>query len=373
MSVTSAEKLPNGTQQFSVVGGHEGDTYTWTVNGVIGGNSTFGTITSGGFYTAPAAPPNPPTFAVCAQSVQTPANKGCINVTITATPTAGGELIVINDINWGDLGLQKSSGVYSFPGNAQFVRNLVGFTTTGVRSSATKVLMLLDAGYQANVGLYATFFGGSNDWAEVGNIITGEGYTTEQTTLHSDLGNIPSDVKVLILMMPGTAFATADINGLKTFASQGGRILFIGENYGYYGYGLANENAFLASMGALMTNTGACDATGVTVTSAPDQLTTGISATGPGGFYMNCVSDIVLGPNDFSLMTYQGRVVAGIAKIDLTLAPLGAVSRQGPSPSAMRVPSPSPMRVPNPSAMSVPSPSAMPGTAGWTSTAPPRP
>ncbi|MBA4073139.1 MAG: hypothetical protein C0497_15135, partial [Gemmatimonas sp.] len=91
MSVTSAEKLPNGTQQFSVVGGNPGDTYTWTVNNIVGGNATYGTITSTGFYTAPATVPTPATFAVCAQSNQTPANKGCITLTINNVPTAGGE------------------------------------------------------------------------------------------------------------------------------------------------------------------------------------------------------------------------------------------------------------------------------------------
>jgi hypothetical protein len=354
MSVTSAEKLPNGTQQFSVTGGNPGDTYTWTVNGVTGGNSTFGTITSTGFYTAPATPPTPPTFAVCAQSVQTPANKGCINVTITTTPSAGGELIVINDINWADIGLTKSGGIYNYPGNAQFVQNLVGFTPTGVRSSASKVLMLLDAGYQNQNGMYASF---SGDWSEVGNIITGAGYTTAQTTLHSDLINIPSDVKVLILMMPGNAFTTSETNGLKTFASQGGRILFIGENGGYYAYGLAVEDAFLASMGGLMTNTGSCDAPGVIVNSVPHQLTAGISASGAGGFYMNCVSDINLGPNDFALMTYGSSVVAAIAKINLTLTPTVAASQQAPNLGEVRV-------------QNLIAPL---GTAGWTSTGPPLP
>ncbi len=379
MSVSSAEKLPNGTQQFSVTGGNVDDTYAWSVNGTVGGNTTFGTITNTGFYTAPATVPTPSTFAVCAQSVQTPANKGCINVTITATPSAGGELIVINDINWADIGLYKSGGIYAYPGNAQFVKNLVGFTTTGVRSSASKVLMLRDSVYQANNGGYASF---TADWSEVGNIITGQGYTTVETLVHSDLINIPNDVKVVILMMPGNAFATPEINGLKTFASQGGRILFIGENGSYYGYGLSIEDAFLASMGALMTNTGSCDVQGeFTVTSVPHQLTAGIAASGPGGFMMDCVSRMNLGPNDFALMTTTNldpfaslpplmngqptAVVAAIVKIDLTLYSVSAQTRQAPHPSAMRMQSSSAMSVQNPD------PNARPGTAGWKGTGPP--
>lgn len=354
MSVTSAEKLPNGTQQFSVVGGNSGDTYTWSVNGFVGGNSTFGTITASGFYTAPPTVPNPSTFAVCAQSNQTPGNKGCINVTINDVPTAGGELIVINDINWGDLGLYNYNSVYNYPGNVQFVKNLVNFAPVGVRSSASKVLLVND------YGTNHTFSGG---WPEVGKIIKAQGYTTEETTSHASLTNIPADVKVVMLVMPGIIFSRSEINGLKTFASQGGRIIFFGENGGYYYYssfGKPVEDAFLSDMGAVMTNTGACDAPGVIVNSNPHQLTAGIAPSGAGGFYMNCVSHMNLGPNDFALMEYAGVVVAAIAKIDLTLLP--------PPPNALRQ-SRAPSEKRNPGTPTII------GLPGWTSTGPlsPRP
>lgn len=357
MSVTAAEKLPNGTQQFSVTGGNAGDTYTWTVNGITGGNSTFGTISNTGFYTAPATVPTPSTFAVCAQSVQTPANKGCINVTITGTPSAGGELIVINDVNWGDIGLYKTGATYNSPGNAQFVRNLVGFTPTGVRSSATKVLLLDDhsAGYNF-----------TGKWSEMGRIITGLGYTTAQTSLHSDLNSIPADVKLVILSVPRYSFAVSEINGLKTFASQGGRILFIGENGGFYSYGLALEDAFLANMGALMTNTGSCDAYpwsyGVgNVNSVPHQLTTGIAATGTASFFMACASRINLGPNDFAFMrdANNNYVLGAIAKIDYTLIPLISLRASLSAPDADR-----PTAADGRPLLGIP---------GWTTTGPQRP
>ena len=327
MSVSAAEKQPNGTQQFSVTGGNFGDTYTWSVNNITGGNATFGTISGSGFYTAPAVVPTPATFAVCAQSDQTPANKGCINVTIRTTPSAGGELIVINDVNWGDnsYGLAKYGGTFTYPGNEQLVRNLVGFTPVGVRSSASKVLMLDDS--------YSSYSFAGN-WSNMRTLIESMGYATAQTSLHGDLVSIPSDVKLVILMTPSYSyyapdFSVSEINGLKTFASQGGRILFIGENGGYYASGLAREDAFLQKMGAVMTNTGACDAPGVIVNSVPHQLTTGIAASGAGGVYMNCVSHMNLGPNDFALMNYGGVVVAAIAKIDLTLLPLGSLQLRG--------------------------------------------
>jgi hypothetical protein len=56
--------------------------YTWTVNGVVGGNSVFGTIAGEGNYTAPAAVPSPATFTICAtQGTLT----GCAQVTVTST------------------------------------------------------------------------------------------------------------------------------------------------------------------------------------------------------------------------------------------------------------------------------------------------
>lgn len=361
MSVTAAEKLPNGTQQFSVTGGNAGDTYTWTVNNIVGGNSTFGTISSTGFYTAPATVPTPATFAVCAQSVQTPANKGCINLTITDVPSAGGELIVINDVNWGDnsYGLYRSGSTYNYPGNAQLVRNLVGFTPTGVRSSASKVMMLHDS--------YSSYSFAGN-WSNMKSLIEGLGYTTVQVAAHSSLNSIPSDVKLVILLTPGYSypavqFTVSEINGLKTFASQGGRILFIGENGGYYSNGLALEDAFLASMGAVMTNTGACDAPGVIVNSVPHQLTAGIAASGTGGVYMNCVSHMNLGPNDFALMNYGGVVVAAIAKIDYTLIPVLALQMRGSDGMAA-------LRAQGADALqgAKPRPAGLPG---WTTTGPP--
>ena len=77
----SVEKLPNGTQQFAVtVGATRTSQFIWSVNGVDGGNATFGTIDSAGFYTAPAAVPNPSKFQLCAREAQTPTRQGCATV-----------------------------------------------------------------------------------------------------------------------------------------------------------------------------------------------------------------------------------------------------------------------------------------------------
>jgi hypothetical protein len=56
VSPTSAVLSPSGTQQFtSTIQGLSNTAVTWSVDGVTGGNSTTGTITSAGLYTAPFA------------------------------------------------------------------------------------------------------------------------------------------------------------------------------------------------------------------------------------------------------------------------------------------------------------------------------
>jgi YVTN family beta-propeller protein len=77
------EKRPNGTQQFAAV---VSGTLIWSVNGIDGGNATYGTISNSGFYTAPATAPAPAAFRVCARLSTDPAVIACGTVTIRAVP-----------------------------------------------------------------------------------------------------------------------------------------------------------------------------------------------------------------------------------------------------------------------------------------------
>jgi len=66
--LTSA--LVGQTVQFTaIVSGTSNTAVTWSVNGTAGGNSSVGTISSTGMYTAPAVPPAPNTLTVQATSV----------------------------------------------------------------------------------------------------------------------------------------------------------------------------------------------------------------------------------------------------------------------------------------------------------------
>jgi serine protease len=57
---------------------------TWLVDGVVGGNATIGTISSGGLYAAPAAVPSPSAVTVTATSVEDSTKSATAQVTITA-------------------------------------------------------------------------------------------------------------------------------------------------------------------------------------------------------------------------------------------------------------------------------------------------
>lgn len=86
ISPTATSLIVN--QQFpftATVTGTTNTAVTWEVNGVAGGNSTVGTISVSGNYTAPAAVPNPATVTVTAVSQANTARSASATVTIVAS------------------------------------------------------------------------------------------------------------------------------------------------------------------------------------------------------------------------------------------------------------------------------------------------
>lgn len=73
------------TQQFTGVSSIPGDTLTWQVNGVTGGDATYGTITGAGLYTAPSAAPGNPVVVIKAISTVNPSIFGSAVVSIGST------------------------------------------------------------------------------------------------------------------------------------------------------------------------------------------------------------------------------------------------------------------------------------------------
>src|SRR5436309_11581251 len=73
------------TQQFTVTG-ITNTTVNWSVNGTAGGNSTVGTISASGLYTAPSSIPNPATVQVTAADQASPSLTGSASVTVINPP-----------------------------------------------------------------------------------------------------------------------------------------------------------------------------------------------------------------------------------------------------------------------------------------------
>src|SRR6266481_5644839 len=85
ISPTSAVLQAGVTQQFTAtVSGSSNTGVAWSVNGIAGGNSTTGTISSSGLYTAPASVPTSGSVTVAAASVASPASSATATVSITA-------------------------------------------------------------------------------------------------------------------------------------------------------------------------------------------------------------------------------------------------------------------------------------------------
>jgi hypothetical protein len=83
---TDASMLAGTTVQFvATVTGTTNTAVSWSVNGVAGGNSTVGTISAAGLYTAPAAAPSSPTVAVTATSQANTSDFASTTVTLTAS------------------------------------------------------------------------------------------------------------------------------------------------------------------------------------------------------------------------------------------------------------------------------------------------
>jgi serine protease len=83
--------VTSATQAFSAsLANTTNSSVTWEVNGVPGGNTTVGTISSSGVYTAPASVPSPSTVTISAVSAADTTASASSQVTVTTPPKSGG-------------------------------------------------------------------------------------------------------------------------------------------------------------------------------------------------------------------------------------------------------------------------------------------
>ena len=241
-----------------------------------------------------------------------PVTVGTGSVTFTAHAIVPG-LVIFNDVNPFDDAPFNSNNAAFNPNNVRLVQNLLNFTGTGPRASGNTVVM--EGGHASLIPVC---------WqplarAEVAN----QGYTLAVQS-STTIGAQPANVKVLILCLPTTPKYSADeINNMKQFLAEGGRLIYIGEHEGFAAT-LTNENVFLTDIGAAMRITPdfvQCNAYFVVPATSllPHQITTGMSSV-----TMACSSTITtLGPNDAGLYYNNDgtKLLAGVASVDLTPKP----------------------------------------------------
>ncbi|MEP7325338.1 MAG: hypothetical protein ABI836_05250 [Gemmatimonadota bacterium] len=326
----SVEMLPGGRQAFSVDIG-PGGPYTWSVHGVDGGNTTFGTVDPQGLYIAPTVVPNPGTFKVCARVTAAPTQQGCATVVLSAVPSAGTDVIVINDMNLFDANFMAQD-----INNRRFAANMVTFVTTGSRNAGRVVMY--DRGRNSSCFGDGECADGPN--VTIDSVLHKNGFSIVKVDTVASWANIPPNVKVIFLWNPTIAYTTADINGFKLFASQGGRIVFLGEHIGFYAQvGIDTENQFLSDMGSQFTNVGAVLA--CTETIPKSQIQAHQTTTGLTDIVIACASEAQPGPNDFPLIFEStGLAVAGVAKISVVPLPAPAATSSQAGGSSVRRPHP---------------------------------
>ncbi len=89
VSPVSASLLTGATQQFTAAVSGAGDSSVkWSVNGVLGGNSTVGTITATGLYTAPATAPSSNIAFVAATSAEDSTVAGTATAIVRTPPAS---------------------------------------------------------------------------------------------------------------------------------------------------------------------------------------------------------------------------------------------------------------------------------------------
>jgi serine protease len=88
---SSSVQAAGGTESFTAsVANTTNDAVVWQVNGIPGGNSTLGTISTTGVYTAPATVPSPSTVTVSAMAEADSTVSASSQVTVTAPPSKSG-------------------------------------------------------------------------------------------------------------------------------------------------------------------------------------------------------------------------------------------------------------------------------------------
>jgi 6-phosphogluconolactonase (cycloisomerase 2 family)/uncharacterized protein (DUF58 family) len=133
VSPNAANVVVGQTLQFTATVANTNNTaVTWQVNGVANGNSSVGTISATGLYTAPSTVPSPATVTVTAVSAADGSKSGSANVTVTAAPVIT-VTVVPNSANVAVNGTQQFTATVTGTANTAVtwqVNNVTGGNAT---------------------------------------------------------------------------------------------------------------------------------------------------------------------------------------------------------------------------------------------------
>ena len=156
VSPKSANVQTGNTQQFTAaVFNGANMKVTWEVNGVNGGDTTHGTISSAGMYTAPTKVPNPATVTVTAVSQADPSKTMPAQVTITEAPVHLS--IATTSLPSGQVGVAYSAILVPTGGTAPYAWALTNGTLPTNLSLNSSTGVISGIPKQAVIGLSLTF------------------------------------------------------------------------------------------------------------------------------------------------------------------------------------------------------------------------
>jgi Glycosyl hydrolases family 39 len=249
ISPTSASVTANTTKQFAAtVTGTTNTGVQWSVDGVTGGNSTAGTISTGGLYTAPASA-GPHTVTITSNADSTKTASSAVTVTIVA------------------VSISPTSASVTANTTKQFAATVTGTTNTGVQWSVDGVT------------------GGNST---VGTISTGGLYTapasagphTVTITSNADSTKTASSAvtvtTVAVSISPASANVTA--NTTQQFAATVTGTTNVGVQWSVDGVTGGNSTVGTISTGGLYTAPATAGPHTVTITSNADPTKTASSA-----------------------------------------------------------------------------------------------
>lgn len=283
----------------------DGVPFTWASS-----DTTVATVDSTGLVTAVASG----TAYIMAYGENVQSNAAAITVSLLGGPNAGGDVVVFNDAD-----MFQNSAFRADSGNDILVKNLVSYTASGTNASGTAVW--IDFGHNS-VCIFAC-----SSVDSTAAVIERAGYTVSfKSTRQGSLTSIPSSVKVIMLVTPAQSFTTNEVNALKTFASNGGRIVFIGEGQTLYRNSFTVENTLLGNLGSGLSNTGgtsscSTDLPGSSIRAT--QVTVGVPSLS-----VSCAGAMSGGSDDFLFLYDSTNVtaLAGVSHVNTSpITPTGVI------------------------------------------------